>query len=101
MVVVQLLREHSADRIAPSRDTSRSFPPRARMLEEPYADAHLLVHCRAFPVPLQQWRRSSRNLPADRIFEKVLRIHPETWPNRRRLQSTVDMARPRSTLPPQ
>jgi predicted protein tyrosine phosphatase len=74
-------QEHVADLLAFGRG----------LLEEPQDDAHLLVHCHA------GISRSTASLalilaqalpgePAHRIFEEVLQIRPQAWPNLRILE---------------
>jgi predicted protein tyrosine phosphatase len=58
------------------------------LLAEPAAGAHLLVHCHAgvsrstasMALILAQ---ALPDVPAPRIFEEVLRIRPQAWPNLR------------------
>ena len=61
------------------------------LLDEPREDAHLLVHCHAgvsrstasMALILAQ---TLPDVPASRIFEEVLRIRPQAWPNLRMLE---------------
>jgi predicted protein tyrosine phosphatase len=61
------------------------------LLEEPRDGAHLLVHCHAgvsrstasMALVLAQ---ALPDVPADRIFEEVLRIRRQAWPNLRILE---------------
>jgi predicted protein tyrosine phosphatase len=57
-------------------------------LDKPHDDAYFLVHCHAgisrstasMALVLAQ---ALPDVPADRIFEEVLRIRPQAWPNLR------------------
>jgi len=59
-----------------------------RLLEEPSAEAHLLVHCHAgvsrstasMALILAQ---ALPDVPGERIFDEILRIRPQAWPNLR------------------
>ena len=61
------------------------------LLEEPHDDAHLLVHCHAgvsrstasVALILAQ---ALPDVSANRIFEEVLHIRPQAWPNLRMLE---------------
>ncbi len=74
-------QEHVADLLAFGRG----------LLEEPQDDAHLLVHCHAgisrstasLALILAQ---ALPGVPAHRIFEEVLQIRPQAWPNLRILE---------------
>ncbi len=74
-------QQHVADILAFGRDLSA----------EPGADAHLLVHCHAgvsrstasIALILAQ---ALPGIPADRIFDEVLSIRPQAWPNLRILE---------------
>jgi predicted protein tyrosine phosphatase len=61
------------------------------LLEEPPAEGHLLVHCHAgisrssasMSLILAQARP---DLPAEAIYQEVLRIRPKVWPNLRMIE---------------
>ncbi len=81
-----------ADMIAPQQEHVAELLTFGRgLLDEPPADAHLLVHCHAgvsrstasIALILAQ---SLPDVSAGRIFEEVLRIRPQAWPNLRILE---------------
>jgi predicted protein tyrosine phosphatase len=74
-------QEHVADLLAFGRG----------LLEVPHDDAHLLVHChagisRSTAAMALVLAQALPDAPADRIFEEVLRIRPQAWPNLRILE---------------
>ncbi|HME25963.1 MAG TPA: protein-tyrosine-phosphatase, partial [Acetobacteraceae bacterium] len=74
-------REHIADLLAFGRE----------LLPQRHDDAHLLVHCHAgvsrstasMALILAQ---ALPDIPANRIFQEVLHIRPQAWPNLRMLE---------------
>ncbi len=87
-----VIDEHNTDVIAPQRVHVAELLAFGRGLSaEPHADPHLLVHCHAgvsrstasMALILAQ---ALPDTSADRIFEEVLRIRPQAWPNLRILE---------------
>jgi predicted protein tyrosine phosphatase len=87
-----VIEDHAADVIAPRQEHIAALLAFGRdLIAEPIADAHLLVHCHAGVS------RSTASLAlilaqalpdtvASRIFEDVLRVRPQAWPNLRILE---------------
>src|SRR5438309_936145 len=87
-----VIDECSADMIAPQRVHIAELLTFGRgLMTAPPQNSHLLVHCHAgisrstasMALILAQ---ASPSTPADRIFEEVLRIRPQAWPNLRILE---------------
>ena len=87
-----VIEETNPDRFAPQQEhVADLLAFGRRLLEVPHDDAHLLVHCHAgisrstasMALVLAQ---ALPDVPADRIFEEVLRIRPQAWPNLRILE---------------
>jgi predicted protein tyrosine phosphatase len=87
-----IIDEPNADMIAPRREHVAQLLSFGHGLsQEPQADAHLLVHCHAgvsrstasMALILAQ---ALPDVAADRVFEEVLRIRPQAWPNLRILE---------------
>jgi predicted protein tyrosine phosphatase len=87
-----IIDEYNAGMIAPQEEHVAELLAFGRGLsEEPQADAHLLVHCHAgvsrstasMALILAQ---ALPDVAADRVFEEVLRIRPQAWPNLRILE---------------
>jgi predicted protein tyrosine phosphatase len=87
-----IIDKQDADMIAPRHEhVAALLSFGCRLLEEPQADVHLLIHCHAgvsrstasMALILAQTLPDSA---AGRIFEEVLRIRPQAWPNLRILE---------------
>jgi predicted protein tyrosine phosphatase len=87
-----VIDEHNAGMIAPQQEHVADLLTFARgLLEEPQSDVHLLVHCHAgvsrstasMALILAQ---TLPDLAASLIFDEVLRIRPQAWPNLRILE---------------
>jgi predicted protein tyrosine phosphatase len=87
-----IIDERNADVIAPRKEDVAELLTFGRgLMDEPREDAHLLVHCHAgvsrstasMALILAQ---TLPDVPASRIFEEVLRIRPQAWPNLRMLE---------------
>jgi predicted protein tyrosine phosphatase len=87
-----VIEESSPDRYAPQQDHVADLLAFGRgLLEVPHDDAHLLVHChagisRSTAAMALVLAQALPDAPADRIFEEVLRIRPQAWPNLRILE---------------
>jgi predicted protein tyrosine phosphatase len=87
-----VIDEHDMDVIAPQRvHVAQLLTFGRRLSAEPQADTHLLVHCHAgvsrFTASIALiFAQALPDTPADRIFEEVLRIRPQAWPNLRILE---------------
>ena len=87
-----VIDEYNADMIAPRQEHVAELLSFGRgLLNEPQADAHLLIHCHAgvsrstasMTLILAQ---ALPDVTASRIFEEILRIRPQAWPNLRILE---------------
>ncbi len=87
-----VIDEYDTDVIAPQREHVAELLSFGRgLLEEPQADAHLLIHCHAgvsrstasMALILAQ---ALPDVAASRIFAEILRIRPQAWPNLRILE---------------
>jgi predicted protein tyrosine phosphatase len=87
-----VIEEANSDMIAPRQDHVADLLAFGRaLLEERRGDTHLLVHCHAgvsrstasLALILAQ---ALPDMPADCIFEEVLQIRPQAWPNLRILE---------------
>jgi predicted protein tyrosine phosphatase len=87
-----VIEESNPDMIAPQQEHVADLLAFGRgLLGEPHDDVHLLVHCHAgvsrstasMALVLAQ---ALPDLPAERIFEEVLHIRPQAWPNLRILE---------------
>ena len=87
-----VIDELNADMIAPQQEHVADLVTFAcGLLKEPRADVHLLVHCHAgvYRSTASMALILALTLPdlaANRIFEEVLRIRPQAWPNLRILE---------------
>ena len=87
-----VIDENDAGIIAPQEEHVAALLSFGReLLEEPQADAHLLIHCHAgvsrstasMALILAQ---ALPDVTASRILEEMLRIRPQAWPNLRILE---------------
>jgi predicted protein tyrosine phosphatase len=86
-----VIEVHNPDLLAPQREHVADLLGFGRGLAEAQADAHLLVHCHAgvsrstasLALILAQ---ALPEVAGRRIFEEVLRIRPQAWPNLRMLE---------------
>jgi predicted protein tyrosine phosphatase len=87
-----IIDERNADVIAPRKEDVAELLTFGRgLMDDPQSDAHLLIHCHAgvsrstasMALILAQ---TLPDMPASRIFEEVLRIRPQAWPNLRMLE---------------
>jgi predicted protein tyrosine phosphatase len=87
-----VIEESNPDMIAPQLEhVADLLAFGGGLLVAPHDDAHLLVHCHAgisrstasMALVLAQ---ALPDVPADRIFEEVLHIRPQAWPNLRILE---------------
>jgi predicted protein tyrosine phosphatase len=87
-----VIDELNADMIAPQQEHVADLLTFAcGLLKEPRADVHLLVHChagvsRSTASMALILALTLPDLAANRIFEEVLRIRPQAWPNLRILE---------------
>ncbi len=83
-----VIEEGIPEMIAPRHEHVADLLAFGRGLLQEHDDAHLLVHCHAgvsrstasMALILAQ---ALPDVPADRIFEEVLHIRPQAWPNLR------------------
>lgn len=82
-----IIDERNAGVIAPRKEDVAELLTFGRgLMDDPQSDAHLLIHCHAgvsrstasMALILAQ---TLPDMPASRIFEEVLRIRPQAWPN--------------------
>jgi predicted protein tyrosine phosphatase len=87
-----VIDEYNADMIAPQQEhIAEILSLGSRLLKGSQADAHLLIHCHAgvsrstasMALILAQ---ALPDVTASRIFEEMLRIRPQAWPNLRILE---------------
>jgi predicted protein tyrosine phosphatase len=87
-----VIDEYNADMIAPQQEhVAEILSLGSRLLKGSQADAHLLIHCHAgvsrstasMALILAQ---ALPDVTASRIFEEMLRIRPQAWPNLRILE---------------
>jgi predicted protein tyrosine phosphatase len=87
-----VIDEQGADIIAPRQNHVTDLLAFGRtVLEEPQAHAHLLVHChagvsRSTAAMTLILAQALPDIPAARIFEEVLNVRPQAWPNLRILE---------------
>ncbi len=87
-----VIDELNADMIAPQQEhVAHLLTFACGLLKEPRADVHLLVHChagvsRSTASMALILALTLPDLAANRIFEEVLRIRPQAWPNLRILE---------------
>ena len=87
-----VIDELNADMIAPQQEHVADLLTFAcGLLKEPRADVHLLVHChagvsRSTASMALILALTLPDLAANQIFEEVLRIRPQAWPNLRILE---------------
>ena len=87
-----VIEESNPDRFAPQQEHVADLLAFGRgLLDVPHDDAHLLVHChagisRSTASTALVLAEALPDVPADRIFEEVLRIRPQAWPNLRILE---------------
>ena len=90
--ILRTASELNADMIAPQQEHVADLVTFAcGLLKEPRADVHLLVHChagvsRSTASMALILALTLPDLAANRIFEEVLRIRPQAWPNLRILE---------------
>jgi predicted protein tyrosine phosphatase len=87
-----VIDEYNADMIMPQQEhVAEILSFGSRLLKESQADAHLLIHCHAgvsrstasMALILAQ---ALPDVTASRIFEEMLRLRPQAWPNLRILE---------------
>ena len=87
-----VIDEHNTDVIAPQGVHVAQLLAFGRQLAaEPHVGTHLLVHChagisRSTAAMALILAQALPDTPADRIFEEILRIRPQAWPNLRILE---------------
>jgi predicted protein tyrosine phosphatase len=87
-----IIDEHQADMIAPQREHIAELLSFGRgLLAERQAHRLLLVHChagisRSTASAALILAQALPDTPADHIFEEVLRIRPQAWPNLRMVE---------------
>src|SRR5579863_822462 len=87
-----IIDEHNTDMIVPQRaHVAQLLAFGRRLSAEPRVDTYLLVHChagvsRSTASMVLILAQALPGTPADRIFEEVLRVRPQAWPNLRILE---------------